>query len=235
LNQALQDPVLLSQLLGLLVHDLRNPLAGLKCNATLLEDGATPSGILEGVVEDIEVSCTMLGHLLDNAELLARELGGAPPVQLTDVSVGDVVARVVQELSAVAKSHGTTIVVASDIPHSLHVLSQRELLTRTLLNYLYNAIQHGAVGPVRVSLRTTDSTVTISVLDRGEPISPELREVVFTAPGQVKSRGQDHGRYSRGLGLFIARSAGQRAGGSVRACVEGGENALEIELKRGSS
>ena len=74
------DSVLLSQLLGLLVHDLRNPLAGLKCNATLLEDsGPGSSPMMDGIVEDIGVSCTMLGHLLDNAELLLVGLNELVP------------------------------------------------------------------------------------------------------------------------------------------------------------
>jgi signal transduction histidine kinase len=228
------DSVLLSQLLGLLVHDLRNPLAGLKCNATLLEDtspSATP--MMDGIVEDIGVSCTMLGHLLDNAELLARELSGTYRVELARIGLAEIVDRVVRELRDVAKSHGTTVVIDGEIAPDLCVVSHRDLLARALLNFAYNGIQHGAGTPVRFIVRKTGSRVVVSVEDDGVPIAPELHEVIFTREGQVKGRSQEQGRYSRGLGLYIAGVAAKFAGGKPKAVATLTGNSLQLELALG--
>jgi signal transduction histidine kinase len=229
------DPALLSQLIGLLVHDLRNPLAGLKCNATLLEDSgpAGASSMMEGIVEDIGVSCTMLGHLLDNAELLARELSGTYRVELTRVGLAEIVDRVVRELKEVAKSHGTTVVVQGEITPELCVVSHRDLLARVLLNFAYNGIQHGAGTPVRIVVRRAGAKVVVSVEDDGVPIAPELYDTIFTAQGQVKGRSQEQGRYSRGLGLFVAGAAARWAGGKPKATATLTGNALQIELTLG--
>ena len=228
------DSALLSQLLGLLVHDLRNPLAGLKCNATLLEDtstGATP--MMEGIVEDIGVSCTMLGHLLDNAELLSRELSGTYRVELARIGLAEIVDRVVRELRDVAKSHGTTVVIEGEIAPELCVVSHRDLLARALLNFAYNGIQHGAGTPVRFIVRKTAARVVVSVEDDGVPIAAELYDVIFTREGQVKGRSQEQGRYSRGLGLYIAGVAAKLAGGKPRAAATLTGNALQLELALG--
>lgn len=228
------DSVLLSQLIGLLVHDLRNPLAGLKCNATLLEDtapGATP--MMDGIVEDIGVSCTMLGHLLDNAELLARELSGTYRVELARIGLAEIVDRVVRELREVAKSHGTTVVVEGEIAPELCVVSHRDLLARVLLNFAYNGIQHGSGTPVRIVVRKSGAKVVVSVEDDGLPIAPEFHDVIFTREGQVKGRGQEQGRYSRGLGLYIAGVAAKLAGGKPRATATLTGNALQVELALG--
>lgn len=228
------DSVLLSQLLGLLVHDLRNPLAGLKCNATLLEDtSASATPMMDGIVEDIGVSCTMLGHLLDNAELLARELSGTYRVELARIGLAEIVDRVVRELRDVAKSHGTTVVIEGEIAPDLCVVSHRDLLARALLNFAYNGIQHGAGTPVRFIVRKAGARVVVSVEDDGMPIAPELHEVIFTREGQVKGRSQEQGRYSRGLGLYIAAVAAKLAGGKPRATATLTGNALQLDLALG--
>ncbi len=115
-------------------------------------------------------------------------------------------------------------VLANDI----YVRSNREMLSKTLSNLVCNSIQHGGGGTIRVSLRVEKLDCLITVSDGGAPVVQELRESAFTAKGQVAAKGSGGGRYSRGLGLFVATIAAEAAGARISATEEDGHNVFEL-------
>src|SRR5262245_13794222 len=68
---------LIGELIGLLAHDLRNPLSALHSNLGYLE-AVLPSdeGEAREAVEDGVVSCDGLSHVIDNVDLLGQILRG---------------------------------------------------------------------------------------------------------------------------------------------------------------
>ncbi len=66
---------LVGGLLGLIVHDLRNPLSALHSNASFLQTARDTTGEdAKEALEDVSASCEALGHIIDNVELLSLAL-----------------------------------------------------------------------------------------------------------------------------------------------------------------
>ena len=98
------------------------------------------------------------------------------------------------------------------------------MLRPVLLNLLLNAHQAGRDRPVEVNVVTRDGACTITVLDRGPGIPPEVRARVFEPFYTTKPGGT-------GLGLPVVRRLLALQGGSLRLMDrEGGGTAAEITL-----
>jgi len=95
-------------------------------------------------------------------------------------------------------------------------------------NLVCNSIQHGGGGTIRVALSVDKLDCQIVVADGGAPVTQELRDCAFTAQGQVAAKSSGGGRYSRGLGLFVATVAAEAAGARVLATEENGHNAFVL-------
>jgi signal transduction histidine kinase len=88
-------------------------------------------------------------------------------------------------------------------------------LPKALSNLLGNAMQHGARGPITVTMRDrAPDTVAIAVHNLGHPIPERLQAVIFDA---FRLELDDSGSSSQsiGLGLFITNEIVRRHGGSL--------------------
>lgn len=227
---------LVGELLGLIAHDLRNPLSALHSNVSFLgsvfvdaDDDAREA------LADVVVSCDGLLHIIENLDLLAYVLRGRRPLPAAPLGLAPLVAEVVARAGMAAKSHGVELVVDPALSSlGTRVLAHREMLTRALGNLLHNAIQHhGAAGPVRISAREEGARALVRITDEGVPLAEELRESGFSARGQIASKGTSGGRYGRGIGLYSAGVAAGAAGARV-AWVEpeSGGNGFELSLDK---
>lgn len=212
------EPPLIGELLGLIAHDLRNPLSALHSNVSFLDS------VLESTDEDTRealadavVSCDGLLHIIDNLDLLAYVLRGQQPLPTGPVLLAPLVAEVVTRAGGAAKSHGVELAIDPAVKLlRTRVLAHRDMLARALGNLLHNAIQHnGGDGPVLVSAREEGARAFIRIADGGVPLAEELRDSGFSARGQIASKGTGGGRYGRGIGLYSARVAAGAAGARV--------------------
>lgn len=205
-------------LLALLAHDLRNPLSALRSNLGFVEGGLDLSDTdTKEALDDTYVSCDSLLRIIDNLELLGRELRGDPP-QPSSLSLTGLVEEVVKSHRSLAASHGVELALrppeAGDGPW---VRCEREGLLTAVANLVRNAIQHGGSGSiVRVSCGFSDSDECfVQVKDKGVSIPAELREMAFTASGQLAAKKNSKTRYGYGLGLYAAAAGAARAGAKV--------------------
>lgn len=205
------DPSILGGLLSLLAHDLRSPLTALQSNLDYVTREASQGGddAREALIDGL-LSCDAFSHLIENCDLLALSLRPQPEPVLGPVAVRDLIDEVTRRCAAAAASYGQSIAI--DAPTGLQASSEIEMLARTLGNLVRNSIQHSPQqSSLLVSARDTAEGVEIWVQDRGPKIPEDARESVFTAEGQLSNR-LHRGRYSRGLGLYCARVAADRAG-----------------------
>jgi signal transduction histidine kinase len=213
-------PEIVGELLGLLAHDLRNPLSALHSNVGFL------ASALEGVdaemreaLSDTLVSCDGLAHIIDNMEVLAYALSGRGALPKMRFEIVALLVEAVMRNQALAKSHGVQLTLdpqASGV--TAHVEAHRDMLGRAIGNLVRNSIQHAAgTSEVRVSLRTDGEDCIVCVADQGMPLSEQLRDAGFSARGQLVAKSARGGRYSRGLGLFSARVAADASGARVRS------------------
>ncbi len=209
---------LVSALLGLFAHDLRNPLSALHSNVSFL--GSVVAGTdteAQEALEDVAASSDALGHITDNLELLAMALDGAKPREAHEFPLRDLLREAAQKSRRFAESYRVNLDVDADSSGNLRALANRDMLLRSLSNLIRNAIQHaGETGKVTVRASHLAAQVIIAVTDTGVPLSSEMGEQAFTAEGQLSTKNFSGGRYSRGLGLYAARIAARVAGATVR-------------------
>ena len=221
---------LIGQLIALVAHDLRNPLSALHSNVSFVAS-STDVGDPERqeALDDAGVSCEALAHIIDNLDVVSQFLLGRRQSSRIRISTAGVVSEVVGRCERIARSHGVLLHVPREaLSTEIFVRSNREMLSRALSNLVCNSIQHGGGGTIRVSVGVDKLDCQISVSDGGAPVSHEIREAAFTAQGQVAAKSSGGGRYSRGLGLFVATIAAEAAGARVRAAEENGHNVFVL-------
>lgn len=209
---------LVSALLGLFAHDLRNPLSALHSNVSFLASvvGTSDSEAREAL-EDVAASSDALGHITDNLELFALALEGAKPREGHEIRLRELLREASQKSRRFAESYRVSLEVDAESGAELRVIANRDMLLRALSNLIRNAIQHaGESGKVSVWARREGAEVVVMVVDSGVPLAREVGEQAFTAEGQLSTKNVSGGRYSRGLGLYAARIAADVAGATVR-------------------
>jgi signal transduction histidine kinase len=209
---------LVSALLGLFAHDLRNPLSALHSNVSFLGSVVSAADTeAHEALEDVAASSDALGHITDNLELFAIALDGAKPRDAHEFPVRELLREAGQKSRRFAESYRVTLEVDAESGGALRAFANRDMLVRSLSNLIRNAIQHaGETGKVTVRASREEAQVVISVTDSGQPLSAEMGEQAFSAEGQLSTKNVSGGRYSRGLGLYAARIAGSVAGATVR-------------------
>ncbi|HEY4103249.1 MAG TPA: HAMP domain-containing sensor histidine kinase [Polyangiaceae bacterium] len=227
---------LVGGLLGLIVHDLRNPLSALHSNASFLQAARdTSSPDVKEALEDVSASCEALGHIIDNVELLALALRGERRFEQNSFTVRELINDALSRSRSLAASYSVRVEFVPSPDADARLAANREMLGRALGNLIKNGIQHAQDGvPVKVSAKSSGDRTLLLVEDAGAAIAPEFLEHAFSAEGQVSAKGLVGARYSRGVGLFAARLAAEAAGATVRAIPASGGagNAFELSIAR---
>src|SRR5258706_14611407 len=137
------DTELVSALLGLFAHDLRNPLSALHSNVSFLGSVVgTADAEAQEALEDVAASSDALGHITDNLELFALALEGARPREALELSLRDLLREAAQKSRRFAQSYRVNVEVDADSAGELRVIAHRDMLLRALSNLIRNAIQH---------------------------------------------------------------------------------------------
>jgi signal transduction histidine kinase len=199
--------------LAVVSHDLRNPLASILLNSTMLLD-MTPPGTLEPwmrenlrqIVGSVEQTNRLITDLLDVARL---EENGGIPLDRSPVDARPLVAAAVRMLQPLAAAREIELVDETCDP--LPVVADPDRVVQVLSNLLGNAVKFTeAGGRVAVRAGTYGGEQWFEVSDTGVGIPLEHQEHVFDRFRQV---GRD--RRGVGLGLPIARGIVEAHGGRI--------------------
>jgi signal transduction histidine kinase len=230
------DAAVLGELLGLLAHDLRNPLSALHSNLGYLRSVVPEADVdAREALSDGLVSCDGLAHIIDNIELLGQTMRDGTRTDASLLDLAALVTDVVASCRAMAESHGVSVEWLGGVKEPATVQGPRELVVRALSNLVRNSIQHSPSGAmVRVSMRLAPDVLSVIVEDAGAPLVGAVRASAFTPAGQGGAKSVPNGRYSRGLGLLSAALAATAAHATVRAVdpPRGSGNAFELVVAR---
>ncbi len=218
------DPRLLGQLLALLVHDLRNPVATIGANLSYVSE--VGSGTLDtDAQEALNDSTSALQGLtsgLDNMAFLSRWVANEPAAAALEGSVVDAL----RSVAARERPSVLTLAVGEGVARARGA----QTLPRLLEILLANAEQHAAGKPVTLRALREGDDVIIEVEDAGRAIAAELRDIAFTAAGQLKLKERSDGRYGRSLGLFAAGLLAQAMGARLEAAGKDGAAIIRVVL-----
>ncbi|MDY7230170.1 GAF domain-containing protein [Hyalangium rubrum] len=209
------------QLIGIVSHDLRNPLGAITMAAGLLE--ASP-GLTERQLKAarrIASSCERAtGLIRDFLDFTQARLGTGIPLRRRPMDLHEVTQHVVDE---VQQAHPTRQ-VHFEASGDGHGEWDPDRISQVLTNLVGNALAYSAPGtPVQVRTAGGPEGALLEVHNHGMPIAPELLPRLF----EPLTRGAPtEGTSSRsiGLGLYIVREIIRGHGGrvEVRSSVERG-------------
>lgn len=186
-------------------HELKNPLAKLKCHAevTLRRErtGEEYQQVLTKMIEDLE----KLQKIIENLFFLVRMDAQHIPLSFIPLALHDVFFMVFEELQPLAAKNAVGIVFEDIEP--VTVEGDLGLLKRVFTNLLLNAIQYTpSGGEITVSLRQDADDAILTLTDTGIGIPKEALPYIFDRFYRADpSRSHDTG--GSGLGLAIAQKS----------------------------
>jgi PAS domain S-box-containing protein len=200
------------RMMGVLGHDLRNPVSAVLGLAGLvrLDDGMSDKACEQlGLIEQAARRMNeMIGTLLDFTRL---RFHGSLPVAVEEIDLDELARGVVAELHAAHRKREIELCASGN----LRGRWDPGRLAQLLSNLAVNALSHGArESPVRVALAGEGEAVLLSVTNRGPMIPPESVDRLFE-PFQQGTNGDGNGRRGLGLGLFIVREIVRAHGGTI--------------------
>jgi signal transduction histidine kinase len=200
------------RILGIVSHDLRNPLSAIQNGATLLARSALPPPQARIASLMQSSSRRMEGILRDLLDYIRTRAGTGIPLAIGTADVGEVCARVVDETSLFAGVPPVELRREGDLAGEWDA----DRLEQAIGNLVANAVRHAPAGtPVRVRAIGEGDGVRIDVENDGPAIAPETAASLFE-PFQ-RGTGPVTGGDGLGLGLFIVRTIVEAHGGTVHA------------------
>ena len=203
-------------LAAMLVHDLQSPLGNVISSLELVrgELGPDHSAILHSMVDVAVRSSHYLQTLVDSLLDISRLEAGHPLTNLAPVNIGSVVEYISGVQAPDFEQRNVTLLL--EIDSDIHsILAEINILHRVLLNLLNNALKYSQAGQsiiIRAQNETGGNLVRISVIDEGQGVPEQYREIVFE-----KFQRADDISLSAGLGLGLAfcRLAVEAHGGRI--------------------
>ncbi|MEO7091625.1 MAG: HAMP domain-containing sensor histidine kinase [Polyangiales bacterium] len=210
------------QVLGVVSHDLRNPIAAVRLGAQRLlrvERDAKEQAVIESMLRSAEMMERLVGDLLELTQLEAGRLRLARGPH----SVGTIIADAIEQMHPIASARAIRLEAADAMQMSTQVHVDRDRILQVLSNLLGNAVKFSPdAGTIRIAARVSGAVCAISISDDGPGIAEAHRASVF----QRFWQSPENFRKGTGLGLAIAK-------GIVEA--HGGRISLESEEGKGST
>ncbi len=209
------------QLIGIVSHDLKNPLQAILFGAsTLLKREAIDevgTRLARRILSSTERATRMINDLLDFTQV---RLGSGLPVSPRDVDLRDLAAQVLDEFDQI---HPDRRIVFT-APPTLRACVDPGRITQALSNLVQNALTYSPRDtPVAIGLEVDGDDAVLQVHNSGEPIAPDKLADVFEPLRRGVVVASSNTR-SIGLGLFIVASIVRAHDGavSVRSTTEEG-------------
>lgn len=192
-------------------HELKTPLAGIRLNAELLEQGRiADEKMRRGALEAILVESDRLAKMVDDLLDFSRLEKGSFRFKMETFDLGEFAMQPSEQQGVAAISHGrATVRVAGETGRGAQVRADKNAIRQIGVNLVTNAVKYTA-GPIDVEVEGNE----IRYMDRGPGLAPGDEERVFERFYRAdNSLTRSVG--GSGLGLAIARALARGMGGDL--------------------
>lgn len=214
--------------LGVVGHDLRNPLNVILMSAALLQHTSQDQHD-RPIIDRIGAASRQMSRMIDDLYDLTRVRmgGGISITPRPGVDIGQLAERVASELGAAHAGRELAVHKSGDTVG----VWDPDRLAQVLSNIIGNALRHGTRGtPVHAEVDGTDAGwVAIRVKNHGT-VPPELLPHVF----EPFRRDANSRREGLGLGLFIVHQLVRAHGGEIEIASRDEHTTVRVRLPRQS-
>jgi signal transduction histidine kinase len=212
--------------MGVLAHDLRNPLNAIVTGTNLLRRVPALPDQAQRIADRIDRSAQRMGLMIRDILDFARgRLGGGIPLNRQAVDLAALCREIIDEVQTAYPAARIEVRVDGDLRGSW----DRARIEQALSNLVINAIQHG-VGDVVLTLSArAQDHVVVSVRNDGRAIPAEQLPNLFDA----FHRG-DRSPAGLGLGLFIVREIVRAHAGTIDVASSPEGTTFTMRLPRAS-
>lgn len=218
------DPQDVGQVLGLIVHDLRNPAATISANVDFLKEVGPLDDEAAEALEDIRIAAAELRRGLDLVAWVGRWLLGQSPVESGNGDVGIFISRL--------EKMDTAVPINVTLKDKADLYAQgAQAVAEIVQVLLHNVKVYGGDSPAEISAYRDGEEVVVEIQDKGIALAKEYRKLAFTLKGQRGLKGKSEGRYSRFVGMLAAAVAIEGIGGAIEADGVDGASIFRLRLK----
>ena len=185
--------------LGMLGHDMRNPIQSISVCASLLAKqrlNDEQQVTLRRIMRSTHHLNRMVNDILDFAR---GRLGSPMPLSLTRTNLE---ALVRDEIDGIKNTH-PEVAIHLDADGDTDGTWDAERLKQLISNLLLNAVQYGSGERITVTAAGEQEAVVLEVHNEGVSIRPELITTIFDP--LVRGDDSNEDRTGLGLGLFIVK------------------------------
>jgi signal transduction histidine kinase len=198
--------------LGIVSHDLRNPLNAIGLSAGVLLREELPVRARKAaarISESANRMARMIGDLLD---FTRGRLGGGIPISRQPADLRLICRPVLEELRVARPERELRLQVEGDLQGEW----DGDRLAQVVGNLVKNALDYSPENhPVTVTLREEGAWVVLEVHNLGEPIAPHLLPQLFEPFRRGMRNEEGYQNAGLGLGLFIAHQISRAHEGTL--------------------
>jgi two-component system CheB/CheR fusion protein len=204
------------EFLGMLAHELRNPLVPIRNAVQVLRLRGHDDPALAQARAMIDRQVAHMARLLDDLLDVARITRGKIALRKEPVLLADLVHQAIEDVRPLVEPHGHALAV-SVAPEPIWLDADAVRLTQVIVNLLHNAAKYtGADGRITLSAGREGADAVIRVCDTGIGLEPDLVPRLFGVFVQgATSLDRSHG--GLGVGLALVRALVELHGGRVEA------------------
>ncbi|WP_425256282.1 ATP-binding response regulator [Microbaculum marinisediminis] len=207
------------EVLGIVAHDLKNPLSVILGRADMLRQQVTrdplPADSIRKQVDQITLSAQRMTSMIEG--LIREAMNDALDITIRrhPLDLVRLVHAVAENNRPLAERKSQDVAVAA--PMSLPIRADYDRLREAIENLVSNAIKYTpAGGRIRISADQNGSLATICVSDTGPGLSEEDRTRLFGRFQRLSAQ-PTGGESSTGLGLSIVKRIVELHGGAISA------------------
>lgn len=206
-----------NQFLGMAAHDLRNPLtviSGFSSYLLNVPEDSLEKAKMDRMFQHIYDASNYMLQIIDSLLDFSVIESGKLSLNMTEIDLIDLVQKNVIFFESIAEKKNVKLDFKFDMPLP-KVTCDANKVVQILNNIIMNAIKFSQPkGEVKVSLKSSDSGVIISIKDSGIGIAPEAIKNLFQPFTKMKTLGTA-GEKGSGLGLAIVYKIVTEHGGRI--------------------
>lgn len=215
-----------NEFLGIVAHDLKNPLAGILVSVSLLQTyfDRLSDDERRRHLSSIESTAKRMSNIITNLLDINAIESGKIQLKPEEFSASDIVGDIIEHFRERALAKNLSLEY-NDRTSGVKVITDRDAYTEVIENLLSNAVKYSPHGKtIFIRLEQNDSHLFCEIKDEGPGFSDSDKEKMFSKFARLSAK-PTGGEDSTGLGLSIVKKLVEVIGAGISCESEQGAGA----------